>query len=114
MISKDAKLVFNLDVPKTLALSDWSLDVLSREQLAYAALDAVLATALWHAQRGCFESDNPEAEIAQHVADDVIKAVARAELSGVGFDRAAHVKRPKHGRANSQRQRKPALPLCPA
>jgi DNA polymerase-1 len=89
-LEEAARLVFGLDVPKTLGASDWSADDLSREQLEYAALDAVLATALWHDQRNHFETEDPEAETAQRVADNAIEAVARAELCGVGFDRTAH------------------------
>jgi DNA polymerase-1 len=85
-----AKLVFDITVPKVLGASDWSADTLSQEQLEYAALDAVLATALWHEQRSFFEQNNPEAEVTQYAADSAIEAVARTELIGVGFDRAAH------------------------
>jgi DNA polymerase I-like protein with 3'-5' exonuclease and polymerase domains len=84
-----ASLVFDLTVPKVLGASDWSADPLSQEQLEYAALDSVLAAALWHEQRVAFEADS-EAETAQQVADDAIEAVAHAELHGVGFDRTAH------------------------
>jgi DNA polymerase-1 len=89
-LEEAARLVFGRDVPKTLGASDWSADDLSREQIEYAALDAVLAAALWHDQRNHFEAEDPEAETAQRVADNAIEAVARAELHGVGFDRAAH------------------------
>jgi DNA polymerase-1 len=91
-LEEAAKLAFDLDVPKVLGASDWSVETLTREQLEYAALDAVLAAALWHHQRAFFEDNNPEAEIEQRVCDDAIEAVARAELQGVGFDRAAHVR----------------------
>jgi DNA polymerase-1 len=85
-----AKLVFDLTIPKVLGASDWSADPLTREQIEYAALDAVLAAALWHEQRATLAARNPDGEIAQHVADDAIEAVARAELHGVCFDRATH------------------------
>ncbi len=38
------------------------------------------------------EATDPEAEVAQHVADNAIEMVARAELHGVGFDPTAHLK----------------------
>ena len=89
-LEEAGRLVFGLDVPKTLGASDWSADPLSQEQIEYSALDAVLAAALWHDQRNHFEANDPEAEVAQRVADNAIEAVARAELHGVGFDRTAH------------------------
>jgi DNA polymerase-1 len=86
-----AKLVFELSVPKVLGSSDWSADTLSPEQLDYAALDAVLAAALWHDQRTYFAAEHPDGEHAQQVADDAIEAVARMELYGITFDRNAHL-----------------------
>jgi DNA polymerase I-like protein with 3'-5' exonuclease and polymerase domains len=91
-LEEAARLVFGLTVPKVLGASDWSADTLTHEQIEYAALDAVLAAALWHNQRNYFEADDPEAEIVQRVADNAIEAVARAELHGVGFDRDTHAR----------------------
>jgi DNA polymerase-1 len=91
-LEEAAQRVFGLTVPKALGASDWSVDTLTREQIEYAALDSVLACALWHEQRNHFEADDPEAEVAQRVADNAIEAVARAELHGVGFERDTHAR----------------------
>src|SRR6478735_3581772 len=42
---------YGLDIPKDLGASDWSADILSPEQLEYAALDAVLCRLLWNTQQ---------------------------------------------------------------
>jgi hypothetical protein len=50
---------YNIAIPKSLGSSDWAADVLTPEQLEYAALDAVLCRLLWLTQQELFDdTDN--------------------------------------------------------
>jgi DNA polymerase-1 len=83
-----AAINYNVELPKTLGASDWSVDVLTPEQLEYAALDAVLCRLLWLTQQNeLFDDIDKE---CQQVADAVIPAIARMELHGMPIDVAAH------------------------
>jgi ribonuclease D len=42
---------YQISIPKILGASDWSADVLTPEQLEYAALDAILCRQLWLTQQ---------------------------------------------------------------
>ena len=42
---------YKITLPKELGASDWSADILTPEQLEYAALDAVLCRLLWNTQQ---------------------------------------------------------------
>ena len=79
---------YGLDIPKELGASDWSSDNLSREQLDYAALDAVLCRLLWNTQQHEVFDDIDKQ--CQQVADAVIPAIAHMELHGMPIDLAAH------------------------
>ena len=79
---------YGLDIPKDLGASDWSADILSPEQLEYAALDAVLCRLLWNTQQNEVFDDVDRQ--CQQVADAVIPAIARMELHGMPLDVGAH------------------------
>jgi DNA polymerase-1 len=79
---------YGLHLSKELGASDWSAATLAPEQLAYAALDAVLCRLLWNTQQNeVFDDIDWQ---CQHVADAVIPAIARMELHGMPIDVAAH------------------------
>ena len=42
---------YGFEIPKELGASDWSSDILTPEQIEYAALDAVLCRLLWNTQQ---------------------------------------------------------------
>ena len=71
---------YRLDIPKELGASDWSSDTLAPEQLEYAALDGVLCRLLWETQQNEVFDDIDKQ--CQQVADEVIPAIARMELTG--------------------------------
>ena len=79
---------YGLNIPKDLGASDWSADVLSPEQLEYAALDAVLCRLLWNTQQHELFDDIDKQ--CQEVVDAVTPAIARMELHGMPIDVAAH------------------------
>src|SRR4029077_20151604 len=73
-------------------------DILSPEQLEYAALDAVLCRLLWNTQQKELFDDIDKQ--CQQVADAVIPAIARMELHGMPVDVGAH--RPQIARWNTE------------
>jgi DNA polymerase I-like protein with 3'-5' exonuclease and polymerase domains len=79
---------YNILIPKGLGSSDWSADVLTPEQLEYAALDAVLCRLLWLTQQTELFDDIDKQ--CQEVADAAVPAIARMELNGMPIDTAAH------------------------
>jgi DNA polymerase-1 len=79
---------YGLNIPKDLGASDWSADILSPEQLEYAALDAVLCRLLRNTQQNELFDDIDKQ--CQQVADAVIPAIARMELHGMPVDVGAH------------------------
>ena len=90
---------YGLDIPKELGASDWSSDILSPEQLEYAALDAVLCRLLWDTQhQELFDEIDKQ---CQQVADAVIPAIARMEFHGMPLDVAAHRAQIAHWRTES-------------
>jgi len=86
-LEQAARLYFDIVLPKTLARSDWGVARLSREQLEYAALDAVLCVHLWRHQRDLFTETDEQAQL---VVDEAAVAIAAMELAGLPIDRAAH------------------------
>jgi DNA polymerase I-like protein with 3'-5' exonuclease and polymerase domains len=72
------------DIPKELQTSDWGAAALSSEQIAYAALDAVVALRLWQKlepdlrRRGRWD--------AYELQRDAIPAAVEMERSGIGVD----------------------------
>lgn len=86
-LERAADLAFGITLPKKLGASDWAADDLSREQIEYAALDAVLAQQL---RANLLPGLDAGQQQAQEMADSAIEAVARAELAGIGFDVETH------------------------
>jgi DNA polymerase-1 len=75
-------------LPKELQLSDWSAEKLSPGQLAYAALDAIIALQLWpHLLRDVITTKRAEAYVLCREATPV---VVRMQARGVRMDIAAH------------------------
>jgi DNA polymerase I len=89
-LAEAALLNYQISIPKNLGASDWSVDVLTPEQLEYAALDAVLCRQLWLTQQTELFDDIDKQ--CQELADAVVPAVARMELAGMPIDVAAHRK----------------------
>ena len=79
---------YKITLPKELGASDWSADILTPEQIEYAALDAVLCRLLWNTQQNELFDDIDRQ--CQQVVDAVIPAIARMELNGMPIDVAAH------------------------
>lgn len=80
---KDAAFHYlGLDVSKELQGSDWSAPQLSLPQIHYAGLDAVLPFRLASKLLPALRERRP----AYVIQRDVLPAVARMELRGVGFD----------------------------
>src|SRR3954470_6428611 len=61
-LQEAASLYFDLELPKALGASDWSVAALTPEQIDYAALDAVLALQLWQEQRQAFDEADENAQ----------------------------------------------------
>ena len=89
-LAEAALLNYQISIPKILGASDWSADVLTPEQLEYAALDAILCRQLWLTQQTELFDDFDKQ--CQELADAVVPAVARMELAGMPIDVAAHRK----------------------
>jgi DNA polymerase I-like protein with 3'-5' exonuclease and polymerase domains len=75
-------------LPKELQLSDWGAEKLSPGQLAYAALDAIVALQLWpHLLRDLIKTGRGTAYVVQR---DVIAPIMRMQARGVLMDIAVH------------------------
>ena len=79
---------YKITLPKELGASDWSADILTPEQIEYAALDAVLCRLLWNTQQNELFDDIDKQ--CQQVVDAVTPAIARMELNGMPIDVDAH------------------------
>jgi DNA polymerase I len=75
-----------LKLDKTLQVSDWNAPVLSREQIEYAAIDAVLAWRLAEKILPRFDVQKSAYEIQMRA----VPAVVRMEARGFKLDCAAH------------------------
>jgi DNA polymerase I-like protein with 3'-5' exonuclease and polymerase domains len=83
-----ASAYLGIDLPKELQTSDWGAAVLSDGQLAYAALDAIVALRAWRKmRRELHEKRRGGAYVLQR---DVTPVVARMEARGVLFDLVEH------------------------
>ncbi|SCA63061.1 hypothetical protein SCG7086_AI_00110 [Chlamydiales bacterium SCGC AG-110-P3] len=78
----------NLKIQKELQRSDWSQDNLSSEQIAYAALDAVLVRLLCTQQ--IVELRQRDMMRIASIIQRAIPAVASMELAGIPFDWDSH------------------------
>ena len=79
---------FGWKINKDLQVSNWSASDLSPDQLAYAALDAVLAKRLF--DRQTTELQDRGLMRCYQLMRDAQPAIARLELDGILFDRKAH------------------------
>jgi DNA polymerase I-like protein with 3'-5' exonuclease and polymerase domains len=79
---------YKITLPKELGASDWSADILTPEQIEYAALDAVLCRMLWNTQQNELFDDIDKQ--CQAVVDEVTPAIARMELNGMPINVDAH------------------------
>jgi DNA polymerase-1 len=83
-----ASTYLGLDVPKDLQKSDWSAPYLSLAQLAYAAVDAILAFRTWLKLRlDLIEKNRGDAYLLQR---DVIRPTTRMIMRGIFINREAH------------------------
>lgn len=83
-----SKELLNVEVSKELQDSDWTNPDLTSAQLEYAALDAVLVSKIFSLQLAMLEKESLTR--AYRVQRDAQHAVARMELTGIGFDVEAH------------------------
>jgi DNA polymerase I len=83
-----AKELLHLDVSKEMQTSDWSQEVLSNEQIEYAALDAVLVTKIFTYQREQLKKKDLVSVYTLY--RDAQHPVACMEINGVGFDVIKH------------------------
>jgi DNA polymerase-1 len=92
-----ARYYFGIELPKELQLSDWGADRLSQGQIAYAALDAILAFQLWpHLLRDLIKAERIGAYVLQRQA---IPPVVRMQARGALMARAAHEGQIQHWQA---------------
>jgi ribonuclease D len=83
-----ARAYLGVEVPKALQLSDWSAPVLSKGQIAYAALDAILAFQFWRKAR--VELHHKGRSAAYTLQRDAIPPTVRMILRGITLDLEAH------------------------
>jgi DNA polymerase I-like protein with 3'-5' exonuclease and polymerase domains len=104
---------YKITLPKELGASDWSADILTPEQLEYAALDAVLCRLLWNTQQNELFDDIDKQ--CQQVVDAITPAIARMELNGMPIDVVAHqaqIARWRTELAAAECALRHAAPLC--
>jgi len=89
-LATTAQTVLGTEPPKELQASCWSAPNLSPGQLAYAAVDAVLAHRLWAAMRPTLEQKGRFD--AYRLQRNAIPAVADMQLRGLGFDPVEHAR----------------------
>ena len=76
------------EIPKALQTSDWSVKNLSPEQVAYAALDAVVAFRLYGLLYE--ELNNRNLFAVYDLMFRAIKSIVQLELNGINFNLEAH------------------------
>jgi DNA polymerase-1 len=86
-----AKELLKVDVSKELQSSDWAVSDLSPEQIAYAALDAVLVAKIFPMQWEILQKN--DLCRAYRILRDAQRPVAEMELVGIGFDVSLHRER---------------------
>jgi DNA polymerase-1 len=84
-----AKIRLGWEMDKELQVSDWGATTLSSDQIAYAALDAVVVLKIHPIQLEALakETRNPVYALMR----DAQRAIAKLELNGIYFDATAHV-----------------------
>lgn len=86
-LAKAAEAYLDWLMPKDLQISDWGAPTLSDEQLAYAALDAVVALLLWRKlERDLKSGDRWGAYVLQR---DAVPAAVEMAWCGMAIDTAA-------------------------
>ncbi len=83
-----AKEILSLDISKEMQKSDWSQQELTKEQIEYAALDAVLPIKLFLKQWDILKKEGLCR--AYELLRDAQYAVAQMELGGIGFNVDKH------------------------
>jgi DNA polymerase I len=83
----------NIKLPKDLQTSDWSAETLSDGQLAYAALDAIVARRVWPLLAK--ELISKDRVAPYKLQRSVIPAVTDMELRGLCLDRDEHARQVK-------------------
>jgi DNA polymerase-1 len=83
-----AKDLLGIDISKEQQTSDWSQETLSREQIEYAALDAVLTIKIFDLQKPQIGKLNLIR--SYQILRDAQYSVAKMELWGIGFDVVKH------------------------
>jgi DNA polymerase-1 len=83
-----AKESLEIDISKEMQTSDWSVDMLTEEQLEYAALDAVLVARLFRKQQPILKKK--ELTRSYSLYRDAQHALAKMERVGIGFDVNLH------------------------
>jgi ribonuclease D len=99
-LAKAAKAYLELDLDKDKQTSDWAAEHLSKEQLDYAALDAVV---LWKLSRRVLPALQHQRS-AYDIQMEAIPAAVRMELRGFLMDEALHtqlVKELQHEQAKA-------------
>jgi DNA polymerase-1 len=83
-----ARAYLKIDLDKTLQVSDWSAPVLTREQIEYAAIDAVVAWRIAAKIPPRFEVQRP----AYEIQIQAVPAAMRMESRGFKLDVEAHAR----------------------
>lgn len=96
-----AKELLNIEISKELQTSDWSVAELSKEQIEYAALDAFLTVKIFQKQYACLKEKTLIR--SYEILRDSQQAIARMELSGIGFDVDKHKKLIEYWKSESSR-----------
>ena len=93
-LERAAASALGLAVPKEFQLSDWSAAELSAGQIAYAAIDGVIAYRLWPPLRAALQTPmggrRGSVWDAYELQRRSIPAVAEMQTRGLGFDRDEH------------------------
>jgi ribonuclease D len=99
----------NIKLPKDLQTSQWSAETLSDGQLAYAALDAIIARRLWPLLAR--ELAAKERVAPYKLQRSLIPAVTDMELRGLRVDREEHARRSRSGPCSWRRRGIPSSKL---
>lgn len=86
-LSELAEDYLDLEMSKSLQVSDWSRPILLDEQIAYAAADAVAAKLLWQKYKAMFEDDYTYWVTYQFLKTLIYPVIRQA---GIGFDIQRH------------------------
>jgi DNA polymerase-1 len=99
----------DLNMSKSLQVSDWAREELLEEQLLYAAADAVAAKLLWQKFATLFAESDAKYQTAYSFLRALVYPVIRQ--AGMGFDLAGHAQVVTDWRQEEQASRKKLLNL---